>query len=78
MEDMPVTGSNVHNDEPVEAQSRPVPHTNLQSSNTKNIGTWSEGVTEGAKGYGFVTVTPSSVTLEVLGANGVLRHSLTL
>lgn len=55
-----------------------VPHTNLVDGNINNVGTWSEGVTTGARGYGLVTVTPSSVTLEVYGANGTLRHSLTL
>lgn len=55
-----------------------VPHTNLARGNTSNLGTWSEGVTSGAKGYGLVTITPSSVTLEAYGANGALRHELTL
>jgi len=55
-----------------------VPHTNLLRGNTSNLGTWSEGVTSGAKGYGFVTVSSASVTLYVYGANGALRHSLTL
>lgn len=53
-----------------------VPHTNLAVGNTRNLGTWSEGVTSGAKGFGLVTVTSSSVTLEVYGANNALRHSL--
>lgn len=54
------------------------PHTNLVTGNTSNLGTWSEGVTSGAKGYGLVTVSSSSVVLEAYGANGTLRHSLTL
>lgn len=55
-----------------------VPHTNLVGGNVKNVGTWSEGVTTGARGYGLVTVSPNSVVLEVYGANGTLRHTLTL
>lgn len=55
-----------------------VPHTNLVGGNVANVGTWSEGVTTGARGYGLVTVSSSSVVLEVYGANGTLRHSLTL
>jgi alkaline phosphatase D len=54
------------------------PHTNLASGNTTNIGTWSEGVTPGAKGYGLVTVSAGSVVLEAYGANGVRRHVLTV
>ncbi len=55
-----------------------VPHTNLAVGNTTNLGTWSEGVTSGSKGYGLVTVTSSYVTLEAYGARGRLRHSLTV
>jgi alkaline phosphatase D len=55
-----------------------VPHTNLLTGNTLKLGTWSEGVTSGAKGYGLVTVSSSSVVLEVYAANGTLRHDLTL
>lgn len=55
-----------------------VPHTNLARGNITNLGTWSEGVTSGAKGFGLVTVSASSVVLDVYGANNVLRHSLTL
>jgi alkaline phosphatase D len=55
-----------------------VPHTNLNKGNTKNLGTWSEGVTSGAKGYAVVTVTATSVTLETKDHNGVLKHSLVL
>lgn len=55
-----------------------VPHTNLLTGNTRNLGTWSEGVTSGAKGYGLVTVSSSAVVLQAYGANGTLRHSLTL
>jgi alkaline phosphatase D len=55
-----------------------VPHTNLVDGNIKNVGTWSEGVTTGARGYGLVTVSSGSVVLEVYGANGTLRHSFTL
>lgn len=54
------------------------PHTNLAVGNTDNLGTWSEGVTSGAKGYGLVTVSSSSVVLEAYGANGVRRHILTV
>jgi alkaline phosphatase D len=55
-----------------------VPHTNLVSGNTANLGTWSEGVTAGARGYGLVTVSSTSVTLYAKSANGSVRHSLTL
>jgi len=55
-----------------------VPHTNLVDGNINNLGTWSEGVTAGARGYGLVTVSSTSVVLEVYGANGTLRHTLTL
>jgi len=53
-----------------------VPHTNLLAGNTANLGTWSEGVTAGARGYGLVEVTSSGVTIAAVGANGVTRHSL--
>lgn len=55
-----------------------VPHTNLVGGNINNVGTWSEGSTAGARGYGLVTVSSSSVVLEVYGANGTLRHGFTL
>jgi hypothetical protein len=57
-----------------------VPHTNLANGNSRNLGTWSEGVTSGAKGrgYGFVTVSSSGVTLYAKAANGTTRHSYTL
>jgi hypothetical protein len=55
-----------------------VPHTNLVTGNITNLGTWSEGVTSGDKGYGLVTVSSSGVTLEVYGAKGDLRRSLTV
>jgi alkaline phosphatase D len=53
-----------------------VPHTNLLVGNTANLGTWSEGATEGARGYGLVEVGSSGVILSAVGANGVPRHSL--
>jgi len=57
-----------------------VPHTNLAGGNSSNLGTWSEGVTSGTngKGYGLVTVTASSVTLQAKAQNGTVRHSLVL
>lgn len=54
------------------------PHTNLARGNTRNLGTWSEGVSSGAKGFGLITVSAGSVLLEVYGANNVLRHSMTV
>lgn len=55
-----------------------VPHTNLINGNTNNLGTWSEGVTSGAKGYVMVDVTSTSVTLEVYSHTGSLRRSYTV
>lgn len=55
-----------------------VPHTNLINGNTSNLGTWSDGVTAGARGYGHVTVSLNALTLRVVGQNGVVRHTLTL
>jgi alkaline phosphatase D len=55
-----------------------VPHTNLPSGNQNNLGTWSEGVTSGARGYALVTVSSTGVTLEAKGQNGSVRHSYTL
>jgi alkaline phosphatase D len=55
-----------------------VPHTSLSSGNRKNKGTWSEGVTDGARGYGLVEVSANSVTLKAVAANGTVRHSYTL
>jgi alkaline phosphatase D len=58
-----------------------VPHTNLAGGNKSNLGTWSEGVTPGkpgGKGYGLVTVSSTSLTLEAKAQNGNLRRSLTL
>jgi len=55
-----------------------VPHTNLARGNTANLGTWSEGVTSGAKGYGLVTVSADLVTMRAYGARGVIRHYLTV
>jgi alkaline phosphatase D len=55
-----------------------VPHTNLAQGNTSNLGTWSEGVTPGAKGYGLVTITSTSLKLEAYAGNGTRRHDLTL
>jgi alkaline phosphatase D len=55
-----------------------VPHTNLNIGNQSNLGTWSQGVTPGAKGYGMVTVSATSVTLETMSHLGVVQHTLTL
>jgi alkaline phosphatase D len=55
-----------------------VPHTNLNKGNTKNLGTWSEGVTSGSKGYALISVSTTSVTLEAKSETGSVRHSLTL
>lgn len=58
-----------------------VAHTNLANGNALNLGTWSEGVTAGTNGrngYGFITISSSSLKLEAKAADGTLRHSLTL
>jgi alkaline phosphatase D len=56
-----------------------MPHTNLVGgAGAATRGTWSEGVTNGARGYGIVTITSTSATLEVYAQNGSLRHDLTL
>jgi alkaline phosphatase D len=60
-----------------------VPNTNTQSTTCtghSGCGTWSEGYTVGAEydGYAEFHVTADSVTLEAKGANGEIRHSLTV
>ncbi|NIR12924.1 MAG: hypothetical protein GWN86_02785 [Desulfobacterales bacterium] len=58
-----------------------VAHTNLANGNGSNLGTWSEGVTAGTNGnngYGFVTISSSSLKLEAKSSLGTARHSLTL
>jgi alkaline phosphatase D len=58
-----------------------VPNTNTQSTTCtgdEGCGTWSEGYTVGAQydGYAAFHVTPDSVTIEAMGTNDGIRHSL--
>lgn len=54
------------------------PHTNLSGGNRNQKGTWTEGVTNGARGYILVTVSSTAVTIQVKGQNGSVRHSYSL
>ena len=56
-----------------------VPHTNMNGGcGNRTCGTWSDGKTNGARGYGVIEVTNTSATLSVYGANGSLRDSMGL
>lgn len=62
-----------------------IPHTNLSGGNNSNLGTWSEGVSEGnpstgtGKGYGWVEVTATSVVLKAMHQNGTtVKHTYTV
>ncbi len=60
-----------------------VPNTNTQSSTCTGgggCGTWSEGYTVGAQydGYAAFHVTPDSVTIDAMGKDGEIRHTLTV
>jgi alkaline phosphatase D len=60
-----------------------VPNTNTQTTTctgNEGCGTWSEGYTVGAQydGYAAFHVTPDWVTIDAMGTNGEIRHSLTV
>lgn len=58
-----------------------VPHTNLAGGNASNLGTWSEGVTAGTNGrdgYGLLTISSTTLTMEAKDDGGTVRHSIVL